>query len=100
MELLMVSLMDRLGASVSAVNGLQTGARGSVAASGVGEITGATPVCVAVSRHTHLFLAPVVAAGVAPVCTAKNIYITCIFQPRGRHRPGSYSEEHESDGRF
>jgi len=51
----MVSLMDRLGASVSAVNGLQTGARGSVAAYGVGEITGATPVFVAVSRHKYLF---------------------------------------------
>jgi hypothetical protein len=63
----MVSLMDRLGASVSAVNGLQTRARGSVAANGVGQITGATPVFVAVSRHKYLFLAPIVSAGVAPV---------------------------------
>lgn len=68
----MVSLMDSLGASVSAVNGLQTGARGSVAAYGVGEITGATPVFVAVSRHKHLFLTPIVAAGVAPSFRAKS----------------------------
>jgi hypothetical protein len=38
-----------------------------VAANGVGKITGATPVFVAVSRHKYLFLAPIVAAGVAPV---------------------------------
>lgn len=41
----------------------------SVATYGVGQIIGATPVFVAVSRRKHLFLAPAVAVGVAPFGT-------------------------------
>ena len=48
----------------------------SLAAYRVGQITGATPVFVAVSRQKHLFLAPIVAVGVAPVPAAPNI---CVF---------------------
>ena len=45
-----------------------------VAARGVRASTGATPAFVAVSRHKRLFLAPVVATGVAPVGIGEIIY--------------------------
>jgi hypothetical protein len=45
------------------------------AAHRVGEITGATPAAVAVSRHRSLLLAPVVAVGVAPVSRWRGIYV-------------------------
>jgi hypothetical protein len=71
MELLMVSLMNSRSASANGDNNLQSAEPCFVAANRVGEITGATPVFVAVSRHKCLFLAPVVAAGVAPVRAAR-----------------------------
>ena len=61
------------------VNGsrnLQIGAGHSLAANRVGEITGATPVFVAASRHKYLFLAPIVAPGVAPLGTSGSIYVS------------------------
>jgi len=67
LELLLVFLMDTSGAPVNADNKLRRIAGHCVAAYGVREITEATPVFVAVSRHKYLCLAPFVAAGVAPV---------------------------------
>lgn len=64
-----------------------------VAARGVEAITGATPASVAVSRPRCLFLAPVVAAGVAPVRTYGIIYEFAnrprqigYMEPQGRNR--------------
>jgi hypothetical protein len=63
---------------------LQIVAGHSVAANGVRQITGATPVFVAVSRHKHLFLAPIVAVGVARASRAIRI---CLFLNGSQHFP-------------
>lgn len=74
MMLLMVSLLPVVAPLDRAFKKLpETGSR-FVAAHGVEAITGATPASVAVSRPRCLFLAPVVAAGVAPVRTCGIIY--------------------------
>ena len=79
----MVSLMNSRSASANGDNNLQSAEPFFVAANRVGEITGATPVFVAVSRHKYLFLAPIVAAGVAPLGLCRSIY------PRGVPEAGS-----------
>lgn len=73
--LLLFFLPDTPRVRVNGSKNLQIVAGYSVAAYGIGQITGATPVFVSVSRHKYLFLAPIVAAGVAPVPVAPDIYV-------------------------
>lgn len=75
----------------------ETGSR-FVAARGVEGNTGATPAFAAVSRHKCLFLAPVVAAGVAPFRACRIIYEFATrrgwieyMKPQGRDRNGLLS---------